>query len=70
MNITTDWENTMNTKRTFTAEGPLRRLALGFADYRRRRRDYERLREMPDSLLEDIGVTRHQVNAAKWRPLI
>lgn len=60
----------MHTKRTCTSGGPFRRLALGFADYRRRQRDYKRLREMPDSLLEDIGVTRHQVSAAKWRPLI
>ena len=60
----------MNEKRTSTAGGPLRRLALGFADYRRRQRDYKRLQEMPDSLLEDIGVTRNQVRDAKWRPLI
>lgn len=61
----------MNPKQTSAAGGPLHRLALGFADYRRRQRDYKRLQEMPDTLLEDIGVTREQINnAAKWRPLI
>lgn len=47
-----------------------RRIATGFADYRRRHRDYARLQEMPDSLLEDIGLTRGQINAAKWRPFV
>ncbi|MCB1372061.1 MAG: DUF1127 domain-containing protein [Rhodovulum sp.] len=34
---------------------------------RRRRRDETRLREMPDYLLEDIGLSREQINAMKRR---
>ena len=34
---------------------------------RRRRRDETRLREMPDYLLEDIGLSREHINALKRR---
>lgn len=33
----------------------------------RRRRDETRLREMPDYLLEDIGLSREHINALKRR---
>ncbi|HPG21518.1 MAG TPA: hypothetical protein PLH75_01875 [Amaricoccus sp.] len=33
----------------------------------RRRRDEARLREMPDYLLEDIGLSREHINALKRR---
>ena len=38
----------------------------GLADHLRRRRDYERLRDMPDYLLDDIGLSRdHAIRARR-----
>lgn len=37
--------------------------------YLRQQRDYQRLLEMPDYLLKDIGLTRDEVIAAKRRSL-
>ena len=45
--------------------GLLRRIA----EYLRQQRDYQRLLEMPDHLLRDIGLTRDEVIAAKHRSL-
>jgi len=60
----------MHPKDDSRAEGPLRRVALGLAAYRRRQRDYLLLRDMPQSLLEDIGLTRDRVRRPRWRSII
>lgn len=60
----------MSPKRNAATGGPLQRLVTEFADYRRRQRDYRHLQELPDALLEDIGLSRGQINAAKWRPFV
>lgn len=39
-------------------------LALRYADWRRRRRTLYRLTEAEDWLLDDIGITRDELNAA------
>jgi uncharacterized protein YjiS (DUF1127 family) len=45
----------------------LRRVAVAFSEHRRRRRDYLLLQDMPQSLLEDIGLTRADIRAAaRW----
>lgn len=54
-------------KPTTLSKGRLSLLARGFADYYRRQRDLERLQHMPDSLLDDIGLTRSQVRSARSR---
>ncbi len=54
---------------TRQTERRLRRLAGGFAAYRRRQRDLERLHDMPDSLLDDIGLTRSQIRSTRSRGL-
>ena len=41
----------------------------GLRDHLRRQRDDARLREMPDYLLNDIGLTRAQIVRAKQPPL-
>jgi uncharacterized protein YjiS (DUF1127 family) len=45
-------------------------IVRGIFEHHRRQRDYRRLLEMPDYLLEDIGLTRAQVIAAMQRPLV
>ncbi len=43
-------------------------LARSIGEHLRRQREYRDLLELPDHLLEDIGVTRTQVVAAmRWR---
>jgi len=44
-------------------------LARRIGNQLRRRRDYRRLAELPDYLLQDIGVTRAQVHAELRRRL-
>jgi len=60
----------MYPKNTTAAGWPFQRAARGVSDYSRRQHDYRKLREMPDALLEDIGVTRDQIKTSKWWPFI
>ncbi|MAS06150.1 MAG: hypothetical protein CL534_15915 [Ahrensia sp.] len=55
----------MYPKNTTAAGWPFRDVVRGVSDYRRRQRDYRKLRDMPDALLDDIGVTRDQIGRVK-----
>lgn len=55
----------MYPKNTTAAGWPFLEVVRGVSDYRRRQRDYRKLREMPDSLLDDIGITRDQIGGVR-----
>lgn len=57
----------MYPKNTTAAGWPFQEIARGVSDYRRRQRDYRKLRDMPDSLLDDIGITRDQIGRVRKR---
>ena len=42
-------------------------IAHRVAEANRRRREYQRLEELPDFLLDDIGITRGEIKAATRR---
>ncbi len=46
------------------AVGPIQRIARSVRQHLRNRRDYRYLKELPDYMLDDIGLTRGDVRSA------
>ncbi|WP_417408934.1 DUF1127 domain-containing protein [Hoeflea sp.] len=52
---------------TALAVGTIQRIARSVCQHLRNRRDYRHLQELPDYMLDDIGLTRADVRSAARR---